>query len=81
MMRTLQEFKNDLGIQMWKQQLADEVRLAVNLDGALNVDRLRKARGETVNALLDVLALYGCDREECLEEAGREVGLVGIPED
>lgn len=77
-MRTLQEFKNEIGIQLWKQQLVNEVKLATDLDGVYNVDRLRKARGETVNAILDVLALYGCDREECLEEAGREVGLVGI---
>jgi hypothetical protein len=80
-MRTLQEFKNDIGIQLWKQQLVNEVKLVTDLDGVYNVDRLRKARGETVNAILDVLALYGCDREECLEEAGREVGLVGISED
>ena len=80
-MRTLQEFKNDLGIQIWKQQLANEVKLATDLDGVYNVDKLRKARGVTVNALLDVLELYGLDREECLEEAGREVGLVGISED
>ena len=77
-MRTLQEFKNEIGIQLWKQQLVNEVKLATDLDGVYNVDRLRKARGETVNAILDVLALYGCDREECLEEAGREVGLAGI---
>jgi len=77
-MRTLQEFKNEIGIQLWKQQLVNEVKLATDLDGVYNVDRLRKARGETVNAILDVLELYGCNREECLEEAGREVGLVGI---
>ena len=77
-MRTLQEFKNEIGIQLWKQQLVNEVKLATDLDEVYNVDRLRKARGETVNAILDVLALYGCNREECLEEAGREVGLVGI---
>ena len=80
-MRTLHEFKNELSIQIWKQQLANEVKLATDLDGVYNVDALRKARGVTVNALLDVLALYGCNREECLEEAGREVGLVGISED
>ena len=80
-MRTLQEFKNEIGIQLWKQQLVNEVKLATDLDGVYNVDRLRKARAETVNAILDVLELYGCNREECLEEAGREVGLVGISED
>ena len=80
-MRTLQEFKNEIGIQIWKQQLVNEVKLATDLDGVYNVDKLRKARGGTVNALLDVLELYGLNREECLEEAGREVGLVGISED
>lgn len=80
-MRTLHEFKNELSIQIWKQQLANEVKLATDLDGVYNVDKLRKARGLVVDALLDVLELYGCDREECLEEAGREVGLVGISED
>jgi hypothetical protein len=77
-MRTLQQFKNDMGIQIWKQQLENEVKLATDLDGVYNVDALRKARGETCNAILDVLELYGCDREACLEEAGRAVGLVGI---
>ena len=80
-MRTLQEFKNEIGIQYWKQQLANEIKMTTDLDGVYNVDKLRKARAATVNALLDVLKMYGCDCEECLEEAGRKVGLVGISED
>ena len=80
-MRTLQEFKNEIGIQLWKQQLVNEVKLTTDLDGVYNVDKLRKARTATCNAILDVLELYGCNREECLLEAGRAVDLVGIDED